>query len=1544
MKLNLILLTAISAVSALNNPYLVCQSDDYDCKGKQSTLCIEQANSCWGGSTGADYDKCKELNALCDEIWTSGDANSTSGGVNTNPSPAESNSLPVTPNALPVEPNALPVEPNALPVEPNALPVEPNSLPIEPNPLPIEPNPLPVEPNPLPIEPNPLPIEPNALPIEPNALPVESLPAKPSPISVEPNPLPVNPNPIAVEPNTLPDEPVAVTPEAPSVETVQKPTTPEVPAQSTTVNNGNSFKPSKDNVKIFGRAIYNAEDGYLWFGSSAGGIEFKCTGKTVTIDVTADPASYEASNPARYAIYVDNELYDDSTISKENSELTVDFNEDGEHIVRFIKLSEMANGTLRITGIKGSKVQPTPPGQKKIEFIGDSITCGYGVDGTEGAFSTKTEDASKTYAYKVAQKFNADYSLFAFSGFGIISGYTSDGKRNTVSTLPQYYDKLGFSWYSQYGTDNTQVKDVKWDFNEFVPDLIVINLGTNDGSYLNSVSGEDMKQSEKQDFAVEYEKFIGTIRSAYPEAEILCTLGIMGQDLYPQIEEAVESYKSKTGDEKVNAFKFNQQDVNKNGKGIDWHPTPQSHTDAANELIEEIEKLYGWTTSSSVDIDADSSSSTSAAETEPVLPELQNPQAPLAMTSNLINTFDENDLEAAQETVQETVKTAATEDVKSYPPSKDNVKILGRAIYDAEGEYLWFGASAGGIEFKCTGKTVTIDVTADSSSYEASNPARYAIYTDNKLYVDSTISKKQTELTVELEEDAEHVIRFIKLSESANGTLRITGIKGNKVEPTAANEKKIEFIGDSITCGYGVDGTEGAFSTKTEDASKTYAYKVAQKFNADYSLFAFSGFGVISGYSSDGKRNTVSTLPQYYDKLGFSWYTQYDSDNTQMKDVKWDFNEFVPDLIVINLGTNDGSYLNSVSGDAKKSEKEDFVAEYEKFIGTIRSAYPEAEILCTLGIMGQDLYPQIEEAVESYKNETGDEKVNAFKFNQQDVNKNGKGIDWHPAPQSHIEAANELIEEIEKLYGWTTDSSVDIEANSSESSTTSTTKPTTQTGSTKAVPTNITTKAPPTTYITSKAPYTGKTKTPPASTTAKRPPSDYRTTTTSTKNPPPERTTKRPPSDYKTTTTSTKNPPPERTSKAPPTKIKTTTTKNPPPERTTKAPPTKIKTTTNANETTIIETPTVEVEDPMVTEVEGTPVATEASTVPITKTKTVPKFTTKTVPSQYLTTTKTETETETATRTKTVPKFTTKTVPDKYLTKTETVTVTTTKTKTIPKRTKTVPSEYITTVKTETETKTKTKTVPKLTTKTVPDEYITKKTVTTTRTKTIPKAIPTTKSLKSTTSKTLPNTKTVTTTTTTTTKSKTIPKRTKTVPSEYITTAKPETETKTKTKTVPKLTTKTVPDEYITKKTVTTTRTKTIPKAIPTTKSLKSTTSKTIPITTPKTVKTTTTTTTTTTKTKTIPKRTKTVPVITTKTTTTTTTKPKPTTTKPPKPQPSSDDADYFTCKSEDYACKTKKAIQCYAQLGECWKGHFNQELIEKCEKINKTCSKIFLS
>ena len=59
-------------------------------------------------------------------------------------------------------------------------------------------------------------------------------------------------------------------------------------------------------------------------------------------------------------------------------------------------------------------------------IIGDSITCGYGVEGDveDEIFCTAKENPSKAYSLLTAQELNAEYQIVAWNGKGVISAYT----------------------------------------------------------------------------------------------------------------------------------------------------------------------------------------------------------------------------------------------------------------------------------------------------------------------------------------------------------------------------------------------------------------------------------------------------------------------------------------------------------------------------------------------------------------------------------------------------------------------------------------------------------------------------------------------------------------------------------------------------------------------------------------------------------------------------------------------------------------------------------------------------------------------------------------------------------------------------------------------------------------------------------------------------------------------------------------------------------------------------------------------------------------
>jgi lysophospholipase L1-like esterase len=350
-----------------------------------------------------------------------------------------------------------------------------------------------------------------------------------------------------------------------------------------------------------------------WLALSGSGIEFSFYGKKAEITIVGDQIATSGINEARIAIEVNGQRVVDELVTekmktysifandsnenqsedkRENSidDRTEHGSEDREVTVRIIKLSEAAMSTvgiaeIKVDGIDGIKA--TPVRTRKIEFIGDSITCGYGVDAShaESPFTTGTEDVTKAFAYLTAQKLGADYSMVSYSGYGIISGYTENDQKLTTHILPHYYDKVAKS----EGLLNETVNplSIPWNFNEFTPDLIVINLGTNDDSYTKD-------HPERQaDYEQHYRLFLKQVRANNPHAKILCTLGIMGDRLFPYVERAVAAYSKETGDTNLATMKFDVQ-FPEDGFGADWHPSTTTHRKATNKLTSHIQTLMGW--------------------------------------------------------------------------------------------------------------------------------------------------------------------------------------------------------------------------------------------------------------------------------------------------------------------------------------------------------------------------------------------------------------------------------------------------------------------------------------------------------------------------------------------------------------------------------------------------------------------------------------------------------------------------------------------------------------------------------------------------------------------------------------------------------------------------------------------------------------------------------------------------------------------------------------------------------------------------------------
>ena len=337
-------------------------------------------------------------------------------------------------------------------------------------------------------------------------------------------------------------------------------------------------------VRVFGRTVMDG--GMLWLLSSLSGIGFRITGaRRLEIvlesdDTTADPARMHLT--PRFAVLVDGDTVIDRCM-KEREETVAVFesgNPWGAEI-RFRKLSECTQSILAIREIRtDGKIVPLEGKGTKIEFIGDSVTCGYGVEGKNEleSFTTATENAGKSYAGLVTDWLGLDSMLTCFSGHGIVSGYTDDPEKRNISELaPPYYEVAGRNSFAL--PSGRRPEDIPWDFSSWQPEKVLINLGTNDLSWCTD------REPRKDMFRKQYKEFLKTVRKNNPGAMILCVLGIMGTGLNETMVQAVNEYRMENGDTRIHSMTLQEQDAARYGYGSDYHPNEK----VQQRLAEKIE-------------------------------------------------------------------------------------------------------------------------------------------------------------------------------------------------------------------------------------------------------------------------------------------------------------------------------------------------------------------------------------------------------------------------------------------------------------------------------------------------------------------------------------------------------------------------------------------------------------------------------------------------------------------------------------------------------------------------------------------------------------------------------------------------------------------------------------------------------------------------------------------------------------------------------------------------------------------------------------------
>ena len=334
---------------------------------------------------------------------------------------------------------------------------------------------------------------------------------------------------------------------------------------------GEVMKPSvMESVSFLGRWDHRAS------GSCA-----SAPGALVKFNADTKSVTFDLEGYSRWRFDVDGKSV---TLFETNGRATKKLGAVGDgkiHTYRLVKISESNPGEVCVHDISlgnSGKFGPKPaPSNRRIEFIGDSFTVGFGNEGTNtdpAEMEFEKTDASKSYAFILADNFKADFQVNAVSGRGLVRNYANIAPGWTLAKL---YD------YAVPGIAATDSFPAPWDLNKFHPQVIVLFMGINDFQ-------GDPPYADKRIFKIAYARFLDKLREAHPGVKflLLSTKVWPNDDLTPTVQEIYDEQVA-SGHKDLEFKALLTENV-----GLLGHPDVRAHQEMANTIRPIIGRLGGW--------------------------------------------------------------------------------------------------------------------------------------------------------------------------------------------------------------------------------------------------------------------------------------------------------------------------------------------------------------------------------------------------------------------------------------------------------------------------------------------------------------------------------------------------------------------------------------------------------------------------------------------------------------------------------------------------------------------------------------------------------------------------------------------------------------------------------------------------------------------------------------------------------------------------------------------------------------------------------------
>jgi lysophospholipase L1-like esterase len=351
--------------------------------------------------------------------------------------------------------------------------------------------------------------------------------------------------------------------------------------------------PTNPNITYMGRIDFSTPVAPLfdWPGVQ---IQFYFTGPSIILYL-ADPVNW-------YDVFIDG-VEQATLITNSTSEYTYyTSNASANHSFVLYKRTEGYYGIAMFLGflISGESLAPPPRLTRRIEFVGDSLTCGYGVLSPSTVCNAtqllEYEENYLAYDAITGRALDAEYHVIAYSGKGMVRN-AEDPNQISLYPMPKYYMQTLVN-------NETQ----NWNFSAWVPDVVTIALGSND---FDSLPQPTQAQFEGTFTFMEpgfpntttpgfgYLNFIVLVHSLYPNAQIVC---LCGNTTSTPMTTYIQDIVAQAQAHGANFVHFFEVSSAVPFTGCDGHPSVAAQNMWAKNLTQAIASTMNWTISDSANI------------------------------------------------------------------------------------------------------------------------------------------------------------------------------------------------------------------------------------------------------------------------------------------------------------------------------------------------------------------------------------------------------------------------------------------------------------------------------------------------------------------------------------------------------------------------------------------------------------------------------------------------------------------------------------------------------------------------------------------------------------------------------------------------------------------------------------------------------------------------------------------------------------------------------------------------------------------------------